>query len=491
MKGKLMFVLLVITLVLPTSCSDWLDEVPLTTITEANFYNSNQDLFEAGGGLHAGFTNVLRNNYHRLGDLTADQISTGPAADAPQISLDLYTFDRFETGFVRLYWQDNYKIINNANTLLQKALTAASASAASKKRALGEAYFFRAYAYYTLTRLFKDVPIVNTVPAELYPSRSPQAEVYKLIIADLKLAAGETDPNVALPSSLGSASENGRVLVGAALGTLAEVYLTTKDWKNAALYAQKVIDLNRYALWPNYGDNYFFPNKYKANSAPLGESILAGQHHQDVGIQNRITRDCTPANVLLGLDMPRTGLDYFVVKTEVYNTFNAADARRAHIFPATYPNSANVQTPWPATPGRVYMYKYRWEGQPSGPPTFGLSHNNDVLRYADILLIKAEALNEDGGPSAEAYSAINQVRTRAKLPALSGLSQATFREAVADERKFEFFLEGHRFYDLKRTGKWFEVMSKLIPTLTPDKEYFPIPQTEMDLNKNLTQNPGW
>jgi starch-binding outer membrane protein, SusD/RagB family len=490
MKNKLIFSLAII-LVLQTSCSNWLEEVPIGVITEANFYNSNQDLFEAGGALHAGFTNVMRNNYHRLGDLLADQITTGPAADGTQISLDLYTFDRFESGLIRLYWQDNYKIISNANILIQKAPSAATASAASIKRALGEAHFFRAYAYYTLTRLYKDVPIVNTVPADLLSPRAPQAEVYKQIIADLKLAAGETNPNIALPSSLAGAGENGRVLIGAALGTLAEVYLTIKDWKNAAIYAQKVIDLNRYALWPNYGDNYFFPNKYRANSAPLGESILAGQHHQDVGIQNRITRDCTPANVLLGLGMPRTGLDYFVTPTSVYNTFNPADARRDYIFPPTYPNAAGVQTPWPATPGRVYTYKYRWEGQPSGPPTFGLSHNNDVLRYADILLIKAEALNEDVGPSAQAYDAINQVRARAKLPPLSGLSQATFRDAVADERKFEFFLEGHRFYDLKRTGKWFSTMSPLIPSLTPDKEFFPIPQTELDLNKNLTQNPGW
>ncbi len=490
MKTKSIFILAIL-LVFQTSCSDWLEEVPLTTVTEANFYNSDQDLFEAGGGLHAIFTNVMRNNYHRLGDLMADQITTGPAADATHISLDLYTFDRFEANLIRFYWQENYKIISNANNLIKNAPDATSASPANIKRALGEAYFFRAYAYYTLTRLFKDVPIVNTVPAESFPSRAPQEEVYAQIIVDLKLAAGETDPNISLPSSLGGASENGRVLVGAALGTLAEVYLTIKDWKNAALYAQKVIDLNRYALWPNYGDNYFFPNKYRANSAPLGESILAGQHHQDVGIQNRITRDCTPANVLLGLGMPRNGLDYFVVRTEIYNTFSAADARRAYIFPPTYPNASNVQTAWPATPGRVYMYKYRWEGQPSGPPTFGLSHNNDVLRYADILLIKAEALNEDSGPSAEAYDAINQVRTRAKLPPLSGLSQATFRDAVANERRIEFFLEGHRLFDLKRTGKWFSTMSPIIPSLTPEKEWFPIPQAELDVNKNLTPNPGW
>jgi starch-binding outer membrane protein, SusD/RagB family len=490
MKGKLMFVLLAITLVVPTSCTDWLEEVPIGTITEANFYNSNQDLFEAGGGLHAVFNNTLQNTYHRTGDLAADQITTGPAADAATIGYDLYTFDRFDGG-VRSFWQNAYRSIVMANAIIQKAPAAATATPAAKKRVLGEAYFFRAYAYYFLTRLFKDVPIVNTVPAELQPSRSAQAEVYKLIIADLKLAAGETDPNIALPSSLASASENGRVLIGAALGTLAEVYLTTKDWKNAALYAQKVIDLNRYALWLNYGDNYAFPNKYKANSAPLGESVLSAQYHQDVGVPTRISRDCTPATILLGLNQTRTGLDYFVTPTAIYNTFNPADDRRAYIFPPTYPSVANVQTPWPASPGRVYAYKYRLEGQP-GTPVFGnTAHNSDVLRYADILLIKAEALNEDGGPSAEAYSAINQVRTRAKLPALSGLSQAAFREAVADERKFEFFLEGHRFYDLKRTGKWFEVMSKLIPTLTPDKEYFPIPQTELDLNPNLTQNPGW
>lgn len=481
--------LLATTLLLPTACSDWLVEVPIGTITEANFYNSNQDLFEAGGGLHALFNNNLQNTYHSTGDLLADQITTGPAADATSITYDLYTFDRLDAG-VRGFWQGNYRSISNANALINKAPAASTASAASIKRAMGEAYFFRGYAYYFLTRLFKDVPIVNTIPAELSPVRSSQAEVYKLVIADLKLAAGETDPNVGLPGTVPTA-ENGRVVVGAALGVLAEVYLTLKDWKNAALYAQKVIDLNRYALWPNYGDNYAFTNKYKANSAPLGESVLAAQYHQDVGVPNRISRDCTPATILLGPGQTRTGLDLFVTPTAVYNTFDAVDARRAYIFPPTYPNTANVQTAWPATPGRVYAYKYRLDGQP-GTPVFGnTAHNNDVLRYADILLIKAEALNEDTGPSAEAYSAINLVRARAKLPLLTGLTQATFRDAVANERRLEFFLEGHRFYDLKRTGKWFEVMSKLVPTLTPDKEFFPIPQTEIDLNRNLTQNSGW
>jgi starch-binding outer membrane protein, SusD/RagB family len=488
MKIKSIFVLAII-LISQSSCKDWLVEVPIGTISEANFYNSNRDLFEAGGGLHANFSNNLQNVYHRTGDLMADQITTGPSADAASISADLYTFDRFDAT-VRGYWQNNYRTIASANTLINKAPKANSASAASIKRVMGEAYFFRAYAYYSLTRLFKDVPVVNTVPAELFPSKTEQADIYKLIIADLKLAIGETDPAIGLPITV-PASENGRIVLGAGIGVLAEVYLTIKDWKNAALYAQKLIDLNRYALWPNYGDNYFFPNKYKANSAPLGESILAGQYHQDVGVPTRIMRDSSPAGVLIGLNQTRTGLDNFVAPTAVYNTFNANDARRAYIFPPTYPNTTNVQTPWPNTPGRVYTYKYRLEGQPGTPIIGNTAHNNDVLRYADILLIKAEALNEDSGPSAEAYSAINQVRTRAKLPALSGLNQATFREAVANERKFEFFLEGHRLFDLKRTGKWFEVMSKILPTLTPEKEYFPIPQTELDLNKNLTQNAGW
>lgn len=492
MKKTLIVLAIIAIAVMQTSCEKFLEEKPLSRITQENFYQSDVDLSEAGIGMYANVESMHQFGFWRFGDLAADGVAAGANADNLHKNIDILNLTSLDDD-LKLYWRLCYKNINNANTLIQKVPDAAKATAAGKKRALAEAYFFKGYAYYWLARMFKNVPLIETVPAENSPSKAPQADVLKAAFENLKLAAGETDPNIVLPGT-NITADNGRVLKGSALGMLADVSLYMKDYTNAALYAKKVIDLNQYTLWPSYVDAFLYGNKYKTPNAarPLGEAVFELNYHQDADVLTRIVRDCAPKNLRIGLGVTRTGNEFFVAQQYALDQFDAIDERKAQIFPPTYPDDKGVQKPFPTTPaGQFYMYKYRMETQPSTAVFGNIAQNIHVLRYADILLIYAEAVNELSGP-ALAYASINEVRARAKLPALAGLAQATFRDAVAKERFREFFLEGRRFWDLQRTGKFVSVMSAIIPGIDPNKQYFPIPDEEIQKNPNLLpQNPGW
>ncbi|NJK96674.1 MAG: RagB/SusD family nutrient uptake outer membrane protein [Bacteroidales bacterium] len=257
-------------------------------------------------------------------------------------------------------------------------------------------------------------------------------------------------------------------------------------------------------LWPEYKDAFTMLNKGKTIAKDSKgrsnriEGIWEMQFYQEIDPGTGVTIACSPrGKTVCDFIVPnRSGDGIWCATASLYNSFDPADARRAHIFPTQFKDNAGKIVNYPATPGVTggkYMMKYNLEGQPLA--VWGWSGNQiSVIRYPDILLIYAEATNELNGPTAEAYAAINEVRQRAKVADLAGLDKDSFRDAVLQERRMEFTFEGRRYFDLLRTDKIITEMAKVGITVNPSRILLPVPQVELDNNQNdtgFTQNPDY
>lgn len=274
-------------------------------------------------------------------------------------------------------------------------------------------------------------------------------------------------------------ADKGRATKGAATAFLAKVYLTREDWPNAALKAKQVIDSGVYDLWANYSDAFLINNK-NGKEAVFEMQALGGGFGEGSFMQGYMRPNFDRVNNIAGFgDDP--------VTKNLYETYTAADKRRdvnIRLYSATSTPAAPASVDYPA-----YVYKYL---DPSATANGEGSNNFPIIRYPDVLLMYAEALNEQAAGNVEAFNAINKIRIRAGLAVLpSTLTQAAFRDAVLLERRLELAFEGHRWYDLVRTKRLVSAMKAQNPTIVvTDKNYlFPIPQTERDANPNLTQNP--
>jgi tetratricopeptide (TPR) repeat protein len=358
-----------------------------------------------------------------------------------------------------------------------------------KNRSLGEAYFLRAHYYFILVRYFGDVPLV-LVPQEpgddFRPFRTDKAEVYEQIISDLENAI-ELLP---LKSSY-AANDIGRASKGAASGILAKVYLTLGNWSKVIELCESISSMG-YDLNPNYADNF---NPAAGNSI---ESIFEIQYASDGGYdfwsnENQASWTSTFMGPR-GSGMVAGGWGWNQPTQEFIDAYEAGDLRR---------DVTILYDGCPEFNGMTYQSSYSFTGYNVRkflvPTSISASYDNSpmnfpVLRYADVLLMYAEALNESGR-TAEAVTPLNRVRERAGLDNISGLSQADFREAVLNERRMELAFEGQRWFDLIRVDNGQYALDFLHSigksNATSKHLLFPVPQKERDVNPNLTQNTGY
>lgn len=456
------------------SCEDNLTEQPFSFITDQNFFRSERD---AQTGLNAVYDVLRERSYYgenviRLLEVNSDYVVPFALVSVYSIESDANTFSS-ANNLIRDWWRTIYRGVNRANLVIRRVPPVPGMSDAAKTRAVAEAKFLRALFYFDLVRSFGPVPLL-TQPTEdlgnLRVERQPTAAVYAQIETDLKEAVA------GLPASY-TGADIGRATAGAAKAMLAKVYLTNKKWAEAAGLAGEVVKSNTYSLFPDYRDafrpetkngrEHLFSVQFSCVDLAFGSaysSFLAIDFTYPIGQTNQGNYFVTPAFA---------------------NTFEPGDARKA----------VSVLTQRAGPDGKIYQQRFGihtdkfWDDRPCGR---GEARNNwPLLRYADVLLLYAEALNEVGGPTADAYGAINQVRTRAKLPALANLNQAQFRDAVALERALELSFEGHRRWDLLRTGKYQQAMQAAGVRTSPQYELFPIPLEERDVNPSLTQNTGF
>ncbi|MFM8374390.1 MAG: RagB/SusD family nutrient uptake outer membrane protein, partial [Bacteroidota bacterium] len=336
--------------------------------------------------------------------------------------------------------------------------------------------------------------VLDTNPP-LTLGRSTEEEVYAAILADLNYAVQYLPERSAL-----NTADYGRATRGAAKALLTRLYLFRKDFVNAEKYALEVINSGEYSLDPDFGHTFSIWGQF--NSESIFEIAAQGRDGYDNGGNQY-------ANTQGVRGTPNRGWGFNRPSVDLQNSFEPGDPRKdaTIIFlgevidgvtilgDGTTPNITYADAPANTIIQEIECYNQKvWI--PGTSTNEQWEHNRRVLRYADVLLMAAEALNENG-KSSQALTYLNQVRTRARgnnaniLPNVTTTDQGALRNAILKERRSELAMEGHRFWDLIRTGRATAVLGPL-GFQAGKHELLPIPQTEIDISQGaIRQNPGW
>ena len=480
-------IILLFSGILLFGCKKTLEEVPKNFISKANFYQTEADAQAAIRGVYSSFgTDYYGITYYLFLVLHSDY-ANGRGSQAPitlfDRALDQTNIDRSTTN-----WSLHYQQINQANSVLSNVPGIEKMGADVKARILAEAHFLRAMAYFNLVRGWGAVPIKTAASdniSAIAGVREPVAKVYDLIVAD-GLAA-EKD----LPETVGD--QTGRASKYAAKMLLAQVYLTQEKWADAAAKANEVIASNRYTLVPVKKQEDF----YKIFATVTNPEDIMSVHHSDTR-QSQIPiyehRPSTPPyNYSSGGNfawLPN-------LASFIGNSWDNRDLRKSFNLYTKYVNAAGDSVALPAA-SPILFKKFI-----TSPQGFG-NYSVPIYRYTEAFLIYAEAAAmATGTPPALALERLNIIKRRAygyDLPAASpvdypaGMSKETFRDAVLNERGYEFLIEGHRWWDLKRTGRVKTAMQAAGRTFIDARLLWPIPTEEINNNPALTQadqNPGY
>jgi hypothetical protein len=452
------FYKILVILVLASGCTKkFLDLSPLSNANVNNFYKTQADINDAVLAAYAMHKGMYIDNLAALAQL--DEVRSDNTQDDNRV--DLFTND---TGAEWWYWvwDQCYRCIYACNVVIQKAPTV-TMDATLQKQYIAEAKFLRGLAYFELVKNYGGVPIVTNPPTDLSASavdvtRNSVAEVYTLIVADLSFAAQN------LPATYTASSDIGRATSGAANGTLGKVYLQEGDVADAKTALTAVVSSGLYSLMPTYAAVFDINNRNDA------ESLFELQFTKNT--------DASPLESYFASNvapLPGGGYYYNRPTTDFVNTFEPGDPRKT-VSMTTDQN------------GNWYCIKFN---DPTMTSFANSGHNFPILRYADVLLMLAEA----DGESPEAYALINQVRARATLSPLSPTTPSTFADTLLHERRVEFGFENQRWHDLLRFGVAIPVMDAQLAsqgvTLSQNSLLDPISQTTLASNPKLSQNPGY
>jgi len=487
-KDKMLFVF-TLSLLIFSSCSK-LDEKPDALLVTSEFYQNESQataavtaayrkLYESGQSLY--------NSLFQIGvEMATDDYEAGPRARNAHVrAISGLTHDSSNDRMEQL-WKQSYDAINVSNIAIEKIalIGADKISVQARAQLINESKFLRALHYFNLVRWFGDVPLVlkettSLDPESIYVAKSPEADIYAQIIKDLKDAE-------ALPSPTAqNAKDIGRATAGAAKSLLSKVYLTQKDWANAAAKSKEVIDSKWYSLFENFADVFNVATKNGK------EHIFSAQFQGNSGYQGN-----SLASRSASADVPGINGDYadaLHTAGGLYNTYANEDTRKAVTFVTQLVSPVD---------GKLYTFAPQFNKY-YDPAVIGnqsqSSKNLPIIRYAEVLLIYAEALNElNHGPNADAYAAIDLVRQRAHITKLADISptlnESDFREAVFLERRKELVYEYQRWFDLARRGAdyYIATLKAAGKTLAAKRHiHFPTPAREISLNPKLKQHPDW
>jgi hypothetical protein len=499
-------------------CHDWLMEEPQDFFSQDNFPASEADLKIALGGVDDWYTGGQSQAYfHRgwpmLTEVPSDQTVASATGTDSRAQQDAFTLNPSNEWLWRV-WRQIYGAIGQANFLIARIPQMTRVTQDVKDRYLGAAKFHRAFNHFNAVRVWGSVPLmlapVTDFSSAQQVTRAPIPDVYAAIVADLTDAARLLPlrwPDSATP-------DDGRPTSGAANAMLADVYMNMSGalvnqnhWADAAAAAKAVIDSRAYSLVPSFADLWLIKNK----NGP--EHIYSIQFQ---GLKrNLFTCQSRPSGI--GAE---SCTNYWYSTPAFMASFDSLDARRSVTF------LTQVNVPLGCTTGATGCVTYHYDNtasdgktaafgnkQPRFPqpmPYYGkffdangsiqnsqnqrTDLNWPIYRYAEVLLMFAEAENEANGPTQSALDAINLVRARAKLPPLTGLSQDSLRKAVHQERSWELAFESKRLFDLKRWGEFYTTLQNDPVAKIGIKDFMvflPIPQREIDLDPALGQNPGY
>ncbi len=481
---KLYKLSLAIVLLSQSACND-LDTKVFSFDQPEDFFTSEKSAQLALNGAYDVLQGGYITGYYELNEVPSEFL-TNANVNTDREELDILEVTANNL-FVNRFWASAYDAINRTNLVIDRVQGITFKNEANKQRIIAEARFLRGLHYFNLVRFFGGVPLrlsETTSLKNIRQARDPLEAVYnQAILPDLQFAVGN------LP--IRSVSKLGRATKGAAQTVLAKVYMTLGQWSEAQKQIDAIVTSNEYSLLPNYESLW---NGRTQNSKEIVFSI---QYSTAPGENsNYLTSNFAPSGS--GLTFRDNGRN-MVAEMPFFEGFPKGPRKNP-----TFLTEFTVN-------GKTTNYTQFDQGRVPYPSTnkffdLSVSANESVdfpmLRYADVLLMQAETLNEvNKSPTANAYQAINTVRERAGLEDLpAGLTYQQFSDAVFEERRWELAYEGHGLLDLYRTKRlnYLEktaAASKQTPNnikITPTKYLLPIPFTEVLASDGLIeQNPGY
>lgn len=471
--NRFKYILIVLLAFATVSCHDDLEEIPFNSLSPENFLVTEQGLDKLLTAAYAGM------QLHEFPIVQIHYMEEGPT--------DLF----FETGggqarlagffqdwawgpdhnWINARYNNFWPVIRDVNVFLEN-VEGVGFENADKETRIAEAKFIRAFQYYWLTKFYGSVVLItSTENIDPFPSKTPLSEINTFIESEL-LA---TVPDLPLVQS-----EKGRITKGAALALLTKFYLNTKQWQKSADAAMDLINLGQYSLMPDYTTMFNVENEQN-NS----EYIFIFPQIAQNGLGNQWMALSRPPRY------PAPGLANFAAQFRYYddfvNSFDINDDRRK-LFLTEY---TDTNGDFIQLLGNNNSRSFKFNDPNADVATQG--NDIPIIRYADILLSRAEALNEINGPTQEAIDLINAVRNRANLDdlILSDFTKESLRDHILQERAWEFYSEFRRRSDLIRHGKYIQQALDRGINAQEFRRLYPFPQAEVDANPNLEQNPGY
>ena len=469
-----------------SSCSDFLEQNPQTDLSENDFYKTADDILSAVNGAYSSLQEGdIYGNWYVFGEIPSDNTRNQLSGSVTtQNEFDQFYIDT-QNSMIASFWKAAYKVINRTNTVLGR-IDGIEINAELANRYKLECKFIRALMYFNLVRVYGDVPLVlkEISISESYDIlREPKENVYNQIIADLKEAQG-------LPVSY-STAEDGRATQGAAKALLADVYMTLHKYAEAETILAEIINSGRYSLLENTPGslnidgykNVFSPVNHNSKEGIFEIQFLKGGYGEGSNYANNFAPENSGTNVVA---VGGTGGNN-IPEMDIYNAYEEGDLRRDFSMSlGYYDNRKNNE--WVES---RYVCKFMDVPYQNNDA----SNNYPVIRYADVILMYAEALNQNG-KTAEACKYLNMTRrrgfgyqtTETSPVDLQTTDKAQFALMVEQERRVELAFENHRWFDLIRTGRAVEVMKSKGFSLNETNLICPIPQKQIDVNPKLTQN---
>lgn len=475
-----------------TACEDFLDKNPQGTTTQESFPTTTEDAILA---TNAVYSSVREWFYHSGGFPIADIMSDDAykGSNPGDAAATVGAFDKFnhtaDIGLLDNWWNALYEGIKRANVVIDY-VPEVSMNTELQNRLIGEARFLRALFYFDLVRAWGGVQLVETTtPSFNLPKSSPEA-VYDFIEADLLAAI----PLLTEKSEL-SSGDAGRATKGAARALLAKVYLFQGDFPNAEKYALEVINSNQYDLEEDFAD---------ANSVEGENGVESIFEVGALQITSTEGGGNQYANTQGVRGVPNKGWGFNRPSIDLREAFEPGDVRQDATIIELGEVIDGIEILGDADTPNEFNNGYAIEIEsynqkvwvPGENTTSNFGHNRRLIRYADVLLMAAEALNENNKPG-DALVYLNEVRERARgedetaLPDITETNKEALRSIILNERRVELAMEGHRFWDLVRTGLAAEVLGPL-GFVEGKHELLPIPQNQIDLSQgSLEQNDSW
>ncbi|SHG56155.1 Starch-binding associating with outer membrane [Fodinibius roseus] len=466
----------IMVLLVSFACEGPLEMTPKSELAPANFLNTEKGINSV---LFSAYSSIQFRNHHKINtaEWPSRHLLQRGGGQSRRATLYMnFTWDATENWWSNGFWDDCYEAIRDANIVLDNVENVET-SESRKSLIAAEARFVRASAYFYLFDWFGPTPLVTSSnPETLEPSRSPEEEIKNFIESEYTAIAD------ILPSERPD-EEAGRGTKGAALGMLTKFYLNTKQWQKSAQTAKQIMDMGIYELHPDYFE--LFQEETTQNN---NEFIFVHPTAKEAGLGTNVMASIFPPNY----PTPGSHVNWaaHVKLADVFvNSFDPDDERLKLIVTEYEDLDGNHVQLLGNDESRPFKY---WPNENSNGLHAG--HYLPEVRFADILLSRAEALNEINGPSQESILLINRVRRRAGISdlELSDFSDKDqLNEHILQEREREFYYEAKRRQDEIRHGVFISDAQSRGKNAQPHHVLFPLPQSEMDANPNLEQNPGY